>query len=87
LLACFLAYALLLGCPPLHSCIPLILIPEFISGLILDLRGRKWQEAGEDKHNEELNNLYIIKYYLGDEIKEDEMNGSCSMHRGNEKCI
>jgi hypothetical protein len=38
-------------------------------------------------HNEELHILYFTKYYSGDQIKEEEMGGSYSMHRRDEKCI
>jgi hypothetical protein len=34
-------------------------------------------------HNEELHNLY----YSGDQIKEDEMGGTCSMHGRDGGCI
>jgi hypothetical protein len=33
-------------------------------------------------HNEELHNSYA---YSGDQIKEDEMGGACSMHERDEK--
>lgn len=29
----------------------------------------------------------ITKYCLGDQVKQDEMDRTCSMHRGDEKCI
>jgi len=29
----------------------------------------------------------FTKYYCGDQIKEDEMGGTCSNHGGDEKCI
>jgi hypothetical protein len=28
-----------------------------------------------------------VKYCLGDEIKEDEIDGSCSRHGGDESCM
>jgi hypothetical protein len=42
-------------------------------GEYLDIRRKKQQEAGERKnHNEELYNLYFIRYYYSDQIKENE---------------
>jgi hypothetical protein len=38
--------------------------------------------------NEELHNLVrFIKYYLGDQVKEDEMGVTCSTHEVEEKCV
>jgi hypothetical protein len=31
-------------------------------------------------NNEELNDLYYTKYYLGDQIKKKEMGGACSTY-------
>jgi hypothetical protein len=28
-------------------------------------------------HNEELRDVFVIKYYLGDQMKVDEMGGAC----------
>jgi hypothetical protein len=37
-------------------------------------------------HNEELRNLNsFAKYYQGNQIKEHEMDGACSTHRGDDK--
>jgi len=36
---------------------------------------------------EELHNLYISPDINGDQIKEDQLGGSCSSYRGDEKCI
>jgi len=30
---------------------------------------------------------HFIKYYSGDQVKEDEMGGACSTHGCDEKCI
>jgi hypothetical protein len=39
-------------------------------------------------HNEELHNLYASpKYYSGDQMKEDEIGGTCSTHGTADKCI
>jgi hypothetical protein len=38
-------------------------------------------------HNKELRNSHFTKYYSGDQIKEDEMGGKCSMHMRVEKCM
>jgi hypothetical protein len=49
-------------------------------------RQRKWQEAGENC----IMRIFIIvlftRYYLGGQIKEDEMGGVRSTHGRNEKC-
>ena len=29
----------------------------------------------------------LAKYYLGDQIKEDEMGGACGMYGEEEKCV
>jgi hypothetical protein len=46
--------------------------------------GRKREEVAggwRRLHNEELHNLYAsLIYYKGDEVKEVEMEGACSMH-------
>jgi len=31
--------------------------------------------------------LEVFRYYKGDQIKQDEMGGACSMHGKDEKCI
>jgi len=41
---------------------------------ILDLRGRKWRQNGEDC------TVRSAKYCYGDQIKENEMSGTCSAH-------
>jgi hypothetical protein len=38
-------------------------------------------------HNEELYSLYSSTYYYDDQIKEEEMGGSCIAHEGDEKCV
>jgi hypothetical protein len=45
----------------------------------LDLRGRKWQEAGEYHI---MGNFMTCTLY---KIKEDEMDGACSTHGRDEK--
>jgi len=45
--------------------------------------GPKRDEAtGERRklHNEELNDLYSIKYFLGNQIDKNEMGGTCSTY-------
>jgi hypothetical protein len=37
--------------------------------------------------NEEFSNEHSTKYYLSNQIKEDEMGGKCSMHGRYEKYI
>ena len=38
--------------------------------------------------NEELNRCVLItKYYAGDQIEKNEMDGACSMCGGEERCI
>jgi hypothetical protein len=32
-------------------------------------------------HNEELNDLYLTKYYSGDQIEKNKTGGACSTHR------
>lgn len=45
-------------------------------------------EYGENYNHEKLHNVYsLIKYYEGDQINEDVMDGACSMHEVYEKCI
>jgi hypothetical protein len=42
--------------------------------------GPKIDEATGDwrkLHNEELRDVFLIKYHLGDQMKEDEMGGTC----------
>jgi len=42
--------------------------------------GPKIDEATGDwkkLHNEELRDVFLIKYYLGDQMKEKEMGGAC----------
>jgi hypothetical protein len=38
-------------------------------------------------HSEELCSVLLTKYYSGDQIKNTEMGGVCSMCGGEEKCI
>ena len=39
-------------------------------------------------HNEELNDLYpLTQYFLGNQIKKNEMGGACGMAVGEERCI
>jgi len=39
-------------------------------------------------YNEELNILErLLKHYYGDQIEEDEMDGTCSTDGRDEKCI
>jgi hypothetical protein len=38
-------------------------------------------------HKEELNDLYSIKYYSGDQIKKNEVGRACSTYGGGERCL
>jgi len=42
----------------------------------LELRGRKWQEAGEDCI---MRSFMTCTLHQGDQIKDDEMDGACRM--------
>jgi len=55
------------------------------SGESLDLRGRKWQEAGEDCIMRSFITFMLHQTLLGDQVKEDEMGGACSTLRCDEK--
>jgi hypothetical protein len=52
----------------------------------LDLRGRKGWEAGGDCILRGLIIVRFTRYYYGDQIKEDEMDGTCSTHGRDGKC-
>jgi hypothetical protein len=52
----------------------------------LDLRGRKWQEAGEDCMTKNFVTC-MLNHILGGKGKEVEMDGSCRMHGRGEKCV
>jgi hypothetical protein len=47
----------------------------------LNLRGRKWQDAGEDCTMKSFMNCFY-----GEQIKGDEMDGTCRTHGRNKKC-
>jgi hypothetical protein len=54
----------------------------------LDLRERKWREAGEDYIMRSFISYKLItRYYSGDDMKEDEIGGTCSTHGRDLKCI
>jgi hypothetical protein len=46
----------------------------------LDLRGRKWQEVGEDCIMRSFITLACISKYYGNQIKEGETSRACSRH-------
>jgi hypothetical protein len=46
----------------------------------LDVRGRKWREAGEYYIMSFI--ICFIEYYSGDYIKEDEMGVACGRNMG-----
>jgi hypothetical protein len=46
-----------------------------------EVRG-EWRKL----HNEELNDLYT-KYYSGDQIKKNDMDGACNTCQGEERCV
>jgi hypothetical protein len=48
----------------------------------LDLRARKWQEAGEV-----CKLRMFTKYYWRDQVKENETGGACSTNGGDDKNI
>jgi hypothetical protein len=37
--------------------------------------------------NEEVNDMHCSPCYLNDEVKKNEMDGACSVHEGEERCI
>jgi hypothetical protein len=45
----------------------------------LDLRGRKWQEAGEDCIKRSFIICAVHKVLFGAQMKEDEIAGTCKM--------
>jgi len=49
------------------------------------LRGRKWWEAGEDCIMRSF--ITWSLHQMGDQIKEDEMGGACSMYGKVEKWV
>jgi hypothetical protein len=53
----------------------------------LDLRGRRWQEAGEDYITKSFMTCTLLQILLGDHVKEDGMGRACSLHGRYEKCI
>jgi hypothetical protein len=44
----------------------------------LDLRGRKWH--WRRLHDEELHNLYASPNIISDQVRKNEMDGTCSKH-------
>jgi len=51
----------------------------------LDLRGRKWREAGEDCIMRSFIKLYASPYVI--RVKKDEMGETCIRHGRHEKYI
>ena len=49
---------------------------------------RRFKVTGEWRklHNEELNDLTRIKFCSGDQIEKNEMGGSCSTYREEQRC-
>jgi hypothetical protein len=54
-----------------------------------EIFGPKREEVTEDgrKLNNEGSHDVYLKYYSGDQIKENEIGGACGKYRGEEKCI
>jgi hypothetical protein len=61
--------------------------------LIADTKGAEeniWSREGGWRrlHNEKLHILYTSpNYYLGDQVREDEVGDACIIYGRNEKCI
>jgi len=53
----------------------------------LDLRGRKWREAGEDCTMRSFITCTLHHIYEGDKIKVDEMGRAYSTHGKDEKWV
>jgi hypothetical protein len=53
----------------------------------LDLRGRKWQEAGEDCTMRNFITYTLHQIVSCDQIIEDEMGRACSFHGRDEMCV
>jgi len=53
----------------------------------LDLRGRKWQEAGKECIKKSFRTYVLHKCYVVDRMKGDEIGGTFSTHMRGEKCI
>jgi hypothetical protein len=52
----------------------------------LDLRWRKWLEAGEDCIVRSFITFTLHQCYYGDKVKEDEIGGACGTGGKYEKC-
>jgi hypothetical protein len=52
---------------------------------ILDLRGRKWQMAGEDCIMRSFITCTLHQILLSDDIKDNEMGWACRTHERYEK--
>jgi len=53
----------------------------------LDLRGKKWQDAGKGCIMRSFITVHFTKYYYSNQVKEDNMVSICSTHGRDEKCI
>jgi len=51
----------------------------------LDLRGKKWREAGEHCIMRSFV-TFILHQILCDQVEDNEMDGACSAHGRDEKC-
>jgi hypothetical protein len=56
-------------------------------GEYLDLRRRKWREAGKYCIMRSPSLLRVTNYHQDNAVKEDEMGWACSTHEKHEKCI
>jgi hypothetical protein len=54
---------------------------------IFGLKGRKWQEDGENCLMRSSINCMLHQTLLGSQIEEDEMGGTCSTHGSVEKHV
>jgi len=62
----------------------------FANRVLRTIFGPKREEVAggwRSLHDEEPHNMYASPHYWGDEVKEGETGGTCSMHGRDEKCI
>jgi hypothetical protein len=57
-----------------------------VTRLYLDLRERKWEEAGEDRKMRASLTCTFHQTLISDQVKVDRMDGTCSTH-GRDKCV
>jgi len=53
----------------------------------MGIRGRKWREAGGDCIISSFLSCTPTKYDTGDQVKDDELDGTCGTHGKYEKCV